>query len=165
MNRKLALVTTVLTVFVVLAAMWDLPLGVKSIASSWAAAPQHPVKREIRTGADEATLTARDGSRRLFQVNIRGEGDREAARQLGALIEDYESFVVISVGQEDVAAVSAAHPDFAPMETTINLRGYSFEPLSNDPAQGADSGLKQESPGGDYYIVQFVAPVRDEWIE
>lgn len=170
MKRKIVLVVAVLSVFVMLAAMWDSTLSLRSMMFSSAAAPsrQGTNKRQVRTGADEATQAARDVSKRLFQVNLRTEGDAARAQQLGTVIEDYGSFVVIAVAESEVAALSAASLDVAPLETTINLRGQAFEPLAGDGARQPDSvpeSAKVSAATAGYYIVQFAAPARDEWLE
>lgn len=173
MNRRLTLVMTVLFVFVTLAVMWDSPLSLKSLTVSLAATPSHPTnqqenKRQIRTGADEATQAARDVSKRLFLINIRTEGDGAQAQQLGTIIEDYGSFVVVAVDEKDASILSTSSLDLAPVETTINLRGHVFDPLSDGQAEQTDSvkeSAGESASSGDYYVVQFAAPVRDEWLD
>lgn len=168
--KKLPLAIIVFVGLVLLAILGQFSFGTKSDASVSAQTtnPQDSIKRQIRTGADEATLAARDASQRLIQVQVRSEEDREAAMKLGTLIEDYGSFVVVAAESKKVEAARKVGQDAAPIETRISLRGYAFEPLKEDPEKAfaaSSSLLKEEKSGGDYYLVQFAAPVRDEWIE
>ncbi|MBV9960533.1 MAG: hypothetical protein JO360_19045, partial [Acidobacteria bacterium] len=112
---------------------------------------------------DGVTHAIRDRSQSLFRIPVRNETEREAAKQMGTLVEDYGSFVVVAAAREkEFGAIESAR-----LETTVNLPGKSFEPLEDAPPETVRPGASGRTSGGgkDYYIVQFGAPVRDEWLE
>ncbi|MEP7340873.1 MAG: S8 family serine peptidase [Acidobacteriota bacterium] len=163
--KKLPLLLFVFAILMLLAFAWRSPFTTRSSASHL----NDSMARQARTGADEATLAARDASQRLVQFTVRNAGDREAALELGTIIEDYGSFVVIAMDRDKAAQALQENHDLVAIETTVSLRGITFEPLEEPLAKAFDTSsgnaaLKGET-GGDYYIVQFAAPVRDEWLE
>jgi hypothetical protein len=105
------------------------------------------------------------------RIRVNSEADREAARNLGEIIEDYGSFVVVAIKSENLNALRQgpmSNLDVAPMETNISLRGFNFDPLTEDPARefAASNGyLERRSSEPDYHIVQFVGPVKDKWLK
>ncbi|MBC7909447.1 MAG: S8 family serine peptidase [Pyrinomonadaceae bacterium] len=114
--------------------------------------------------ADEVTEAIRDRAKTIVRVSVRSAADREAAQRMGTLVEDYGAFVVIAAakGQD----FSRAKIESLPLETSVNLPGKSFEPLEDAPAETVKAGATAGNRGGkDYYIVQFAAPVRDEWLD
>lgn len=160
----------VFIVLVLLGLLWRSSIGAKLGLSAskvvGAEGQKNTVKRPIRTGADEATIAGRNAGNRLVRVSVQSQEDRDAAQQLGKVIEDYGSFVVLAVGGSRIGG--KAFQAFDEIETNISLRGYSFEPLRESPERafaGRRGMVKSASDGGDYYIVQFVAPARDEWLE
>jgi hypothetical protein len=163
--KKLPLLLFVFAILMLLAVAWRSPFAARSSASQL----NDSMARHARTGADEATLAARDASQRLVQVTVRNAGDREAAQELGTIIEDYGSFAVVSMDREKAAQALQENHDLAAIETTVSLRGITFEPLEENSAKAfgisSGKGLSKAETGGDYYIVQFAAPVRDEWLE
>ncbi len=163
--RKLPLLLLVFVILTLLVVAWRSPFGPGSSASSHAAAGHKSVARQVRTGVDAATLAARDVSQRLVQATVRSAGDREAARQLGTVIEDYGSFVVIAMEQEKATAALKENADLTAIETTVSLRGMTFEPLTEPTLKTSNKPSLKGEEGSDYYIVQFAAPVRDEWLE
>jgi hypothetical protein len=114
---------------------------------------------------DAATAAVRDQSKDIFRLPVRNEGEREAAKKLGTLVEDYGSFVVIAA--EKGKDFSASGIESQRLETSINLPGKAFEPLQDSPPEtirpGGNASGKSSDKG--YYIVQFAAPVRDEWLD
>ncbi len=115
--------------------------------------------------SDAATQAVRDQSKTIFRIPAQSEGEREAARKMSTLVEDYGSFVVIAA--EKGKDFSRSGVESQPLETTVNLPGKSFEPVQDSPAEtvrpgGTASGKTNDK---DYYIVQFAAPVRDEWLD
>lgn len=171
--KKLPLFLLVTVIFTLVVAAWRFPFAIGSSATSHAASGRKSVVRQMRTGEDEATLAARDASQRLIQATVRNAADREAAQELGTVIEDYGSFVVIAVEQEQAVAAMKANSDLTEIETTVSLRGVTFEPLAESPlkiaAASSKAAIKSDAvkaeTGSDYYIVQFAAPARDEWLD
>ncbi|HMZ19693.1 MAG TPA: S8 family serine peptidase, partial [Blastocatellia bacterium] len=160
MNKKVML-ATIAFFGLAFPAAWEPAFEGKSISP---AASGSSIQRRIRTGADEATRAARAGSQKLFQLNIRGEADRAKASELGTLIEDYESFAVIAMTEEQAASASKTGLELSPLETTINLRGQTFEPVVGQAASARTLARRTTNEPG-YHLVQFAAPVRDEWLE
>ena len=124
--RKLPLLLSVFVILMLLAIAWRAPFGTGSSASSRAAASHKSVARQVRTGADDATLAARDASQRLIQATVRNAADREAAQKLGIVMEDYGSFVVIAMDEAKATAALKENPDLTAIETTVSLRGITF---------------------------------------
>ncbi|MBL8190775.1 MAG: S8 family serine peptidase, partial [Acidobacteria bacterium] len=134
-------------------------------AAPSAASQQPPNKGNIKTGADAVTLAVRDAGNQLIRVTIRNEEDREAVRGLGTVVEDYGTFVVVAINR--AMAHGKAFEQADKIETGIHLPGFSFDPLT-ESAERAFAGIsgmvKPTGDGADYYIVQFAAPARDEWL-
>ncbi|MBN8722821.1 MAG: S8 family serine peptidase [Acidobacteria bacterium] len=105
------------------------------------------------------------------RIRVNSEADREAARNLGEIIEDYGSFIVVAIKSENLNSLRQgpmSNLDIAPMETNISLRGFNFDPLTEDPASEfatSNGYLERRSSEPDYHIVQFVGPVKDKWLK
>ncbi|HEY0547217.1 MAG TPA: S8 family serine peptidase [Pyrinomonadaceae bacterium] len=113
---------------------------------------------------DGVTAAIRDQSKSIFRIPVRNENEREAAKRMGTLVEDYGSFVVIAAANDK--DFSRTGIESLKLETTINLPGKSFEPIRDAPAETVRPGASGRTGGEkDYYVVQFAAPVRDEWLE
>lgn len=116
--------------------------------------------------ADEITRLVRDPRLNLVRVDVRSAADRVAAQRLGVLVEDYGSFVVIAA--EPNRDFARAGLESLPLETSVNLPGSAFEPLldfQEQTVRPSDGGPGVTAKDGrDYYVVQFAAPVRDEWL-
>jgi hypothetical protein len=113
---------------------------------------------------DEVTRAVRDRDTSIIRVQVSNSADREAAKRMGTLVEDYGSFVVIAsatAGAKDKTS-NRSRLETVALETTINLPGASFEPIQNPPIE---TGRIDGGSGKDYYVVQFAGPVRDEWLE
>ena len=164
--RKLHFAIFVCVVLILLALIWATPMGTKpGSAASAASSQQSPSKGKIRTGADAATLAVRDAGNQLIRIATRNEEDREAARELGTVVEDYGTFVIVAVSRAMVHGKTFEQAD--KIETGIHLPGFSFEPLTESAERafaGINGMVKPTGDGGDYYIVQFAAPARDEWL-
>jgi hypothetical protein len=160
-----ALIVIVLLLLVLTA--WDIPMSAMGTVQQ--PVPRPTAQRPGQRGADQATRIARDPSRVILQITVRSEADRQAARSLGTMIEDYGSSLVVAATAETARLASQNSTfELATLETTIELRGFRFDPLTDDPARAfrAEGGYRESSEGGgDYYIVQFVAPARDEWLD
>jgi hypothetical protein len=149
------------------ATVWDASMSAMQTS-------QQPIARSTgrqaaQTGADEAARVARDPSRVILKIAARSEADLLAARRLGVVIEDYGSMLVVAATPEAARqATQSSSLDLAPLETTIQLRGFNFDPLIEDPGRAyqATGGYRESAADeGDYYLVQFVAPARDEWLD
>jgi hypothetical protein len=116
---------------------------------------------------DAVTAAIRDQSKSIFRIPVRNENERESAVKMGTLVEDYGTFVVIAAAQDK--DFSGAGIDSLKLETTVNLPGKSFEPMLDSPTETVrpDANASGRTGAGekDYYVVQFAAPVRDEWLE
>ncbi|MDX2044160.1 MAG: S8 family serine peptidase, partial [Acidobacteriota bacterium] len=165
--KKLHSAVFLCVVLALLALIWATPIGIKfGSATSKAAEQQQPIKAKVRTGADDVTLAVRDSQNQLIRITTRSEEDREAARRLGTVVEDYGTFVVVAVSQAQASGKAFEQAD--KIETTINLPGHSFEPLTESAERafaGINGMVKPTGDGADYYIVQFAAPARDEWLD
>lgn len=98
-----------------------------------------------------ATPDALDPGLRLARV---WTADRAAASRLGAIVEEYDSFTVVAARPEALAAEPATR--WQAIETAISLRGVVRDPRT---------GPMPEGDSGDYRIVQFVAPVKEAWLQ
>jgi subtilisin-like proprotein convertase family protein len=110
-----------------------------------------------------------DPERVLARVAVRGDADREAARSLGLVVEDYGPFLVVAATRDAItrARTSARALDIQLLESEISLRALRFDPLTSDPARAyaASGGYKAApDPTGDTYLVQFAGPARDAWL-
>ncbi|MGE0881949.1 MAG: S8 family serine peptidase [Blastocatellales bacterium] len=169
--RNLFLAIVVFVLMVPCLVLWRWPFGADSGAI--AAGQQIPVRRSIRTGADEATLAARKSTNKLIRFSVRNEEDREAALMNGTLIEDYGSFIVVAMNEKGTRNTRKLNPvskaaDSDVIDTSINLRGRSFDPLKDKLSKATASAnklLQEPATAGGYYIVQFAAPVRDQWLD
>ncbi|MBX7220317.1 MAG: S8 family serine peptidase [Blastocatellia bacterium] len=115
---------------------------------------------------------AYDQSLIFSQIPIRSTADREAAAQVGTIIEDYGSYVVVAVSPTALQNLrrgpASNNLEVTPLDTTVSLRGLQFDPLRTNPGTNYRAvGGFREVPGveADYYLVQFVAPVRDSWLD
>jgi subtilisin-like proprotein convertase family protein len=167
MKRALALIIVLIGLLLLSIMVLNFPMGAAGSGNppGGGAGAQRPP----RTGADEATRVARDPARVMLQIAARSGADRRAAQQIGTIVEDYGSMVIVAA-TAPAAQSARQNPalDVSTLETTIELRGFSFDPLVEDPAKQyeAAGGYRQSAEGeGDYYLVQFVAPARDEWLE
>lgn len=96
---------------------------------------------------------------------LRDGEDRAKAKNLGTLLDDYGSFVVLQLPERAVARMLAAGLDIEPLDENIGLGTYRFDPARTTPAIPAN--LKDQDTGAEprYYLVQFRGPIRDEWVE
>ncbi|MBS0660542.1 MAG: S8 family serine peptidase [Verrucomicrobia bacterium] len=108
----------------------------------------------------------------LFRITTVQAGEKSAARQLGTVVEDYGNFVIVSASgaraealQRDGAASGLA---IEALDVSIGLRDFKFDPRSANPARARGlQGAAREaaSAEGDYYLVQFHAPIREAWLK
>lgn len=164
--RKPFLVSIALAALLLSAAILYFLFGLQPKAN--AAVQGKSTGRKVRTGADKVTLAGRDTRKKLIQLTIHSEADRASAYGMGTLIEDYGSFVVVSVDEKKNLLAASSSTGVQEIETAINLPGRSFDPLKDvlpETNDSADRLLSESDGDGGYYLVQFVAPARDEWLE
>ena len=115
--------------------------------------------------ADEVTKAVRDKSNELVNVKINSLSDREKAGRLGTIIEDYGSFVVLA--RNKTKAIAESSLDRQQLDTTINLPGRKFEPVSDSPSETITpkKAAAELSTEKNYYIVQTASIAKDEWLK
>lgn len=101
-----------------------------------------------------AGAAAQEPARRLVRVDLAEGASRAAALSLGTLVEDYGSFVVVAATPETLQRDGA--PAWQALPTEISLRTVRRDPLLS---------AMPEADGGDYRLVQFVAPAKDAWLD
>ena len=114
-------------------------------------------------GSDAVTARIRDESSILSRVYISGPADLEKAKQLGTVVQDFGSFVIVAHSR--AAAARQFGLEEQVMETTVNLPGASFEPLGDAPEGSLRLGKAATAPGKGYYVLQFGASPSDEWLK
>jgi hypothetical protein len=108
--------------------------------------------------ADFAKLVSLDYSKTIWRIDIQTPEDKARIKRVATVIEDYGTFVIAATARNNFLD---GFEQKIRLETTINLPGSKFEPLSDTIHSVAESANGEE----DYYIVQFVAPARDKWFE
>src|ERR1044072_289099 len=111
--------------------------------------------------ADAATAIVRIPAQTAYRIAITSMADRANAAKLGTVVEDYGSFVIVSSGKK--INLTRSGLDGAPLETTVNLPGKSFEPIKSPPAETLRGA--QGLGDSNYYIVQFAGTIKGEWME
>lgn len=113
--------------------------------------------------ADAVTRAVRSKSKILQRVTLRNEDERRSLEKLGTIVEDYGAFVVLATGE----TTDLSRFDAAKMETTVNLPARKYEPVKTPPAETVkpNSAENINAAEKDYYIVQFAAATKDEWLE
>ncbi len=118
------------------------------------------VFEKYQTG-DAITEIVRDNAKDFVRVKINSIEDRTKISQLGTIIEDYGSLVILAKDKSKILETAAL--DVQPLETSINLPSGKFEPLGENAVK--PNGKIENSSDKDYYIVQFAASTRGEWLE
>ncbi|HEX8735388.1 MAG TPA: S8 family serine peptidase, partial [Pyrinomonadaceae bacterium] len=113
--------------------------------------------------ADAVTSAVRSKSKILQRVTLRSEAERRSLEKLGTIVEDYGAFVVLATSER----TDLSRFDAAKMETTINLPARKYEPVKTPPAETVkpNSAENLSVAEKDYYVVQFAAATKDEWLE
>ena len=106
--RTLILVSTVVTVALVCAVLWDSPQS----------AQEHNFLPDKFAVSDEITLAIRDRSTRMFAVRVEDASDREEAGRSGRIVADHGSFVLVASRE-----AAFGKDDWQTVDTTINLTG------------------------------------------
>lgn len=124
---------------------------------------QDPILAEKFRGADTVTNSIRSESKLLSRIQINSAADREKAAQLGTIVQDYRTFVVVSKNRGIEAKQQGL--DEQELETTINLAGARFDPIKQPPDGSLRLGPSATGSGRGYYIIQFGSTVTDEWLK
>jgi hypothetical protein len=114
-------------------------------------------------GSDQITNDIRSESKEFTRVAVANLEDRENIAGYGRIVADYGSFVIVAKNKG--ADISSSRLGSQKIETTINLPGASFEPVSDPPANSLRLGRSATSNGKGYYIIQFGSTATDEWLE
>ncbi|MCU1290661.1 MAG: hypothetical protein JWN60_2890 [Acidobacteria bacterium] len=113
---------------------------------------------------DETTRIIRGAKTSFAVVRTNNEAERGAARNLGAIVEDYGSFVIVA--NDEAQKIADSNLETQKLETTVNLPYGRFEPEINQAEQSLGFDLqKAETADKNYYIVQFGGIAKDEWLE
>ncbi len=101
-------------------------------------------------------------------VLLRGPADHALLRGMGLEpAVDYGSFLLLQVPPRAQAALAAKGLQVLRGErlTHLLLGPYSFDPLEGSPRLPPGLTLPENPPSRATYIVQFIGPVRAEWVE
>ncbi|MFQ6106426.1 MAG: S8 family serine peptidase [Thermoplasmata archaeon] len=80
------------------------------------------------------------------------------------IIEEYESFVVVSITSDEVEELTARGFDVEVEDLhRIGIRGFSFDSRDGEPPIPEELRTSGYPSGDGYYIVQFHGPVKEEW--
>ncbi len=109
--------------------------------------------------ADDLTREIRNRTNDFIHVPIRSERDRANAGQLGKIVGDYGSFVVVAAN-ESIAARRFSDGSYK-FDTTVHLPGATFDPLTAPLSETVTAGSKLASGKG-YYVVQLGGIATDE---
>ena len=114
-------------------------------------------------GSDRVTNDIRSDLKELARLKVADLPDREKAARYGRIVADYGSFVVVAKNKG--ADLSPSGLESQAIETTINLPGAKFEPISDPPSNSLRLGRSATTNGKGYYIIQFGSAVKDEWMD
>ncbi|HUR96821.1 MAG TPA: S8 family serine peptidase [Pyrinomonadaceae bacterium] len=134
----------------------------KNNAQPRAADAAHKAKFEQFSKSDEVTNDIRNRSKELVRVDFRSIADREKATRYGRIVEDFDSFAVIS--KDKAKDMSRSGLDVQKIETEINLPGAKFEPIDTPQAETVAPGDTTPGEKG-YYLVQFGGIAKDDWLD
>ncbi len=138
MNKRFAHLTQAITI-ALLIALLVAPLASARATST---APTTPA------GGQLVLLSKLDGPRLPASLNI---------------LEDYGSFVLAQVTAPQLAALPPANVmDLLPERTVISLNGWLWNTQQGEPAIPAGLRSTSDDP---YFLLQFYAPVKQEWVE
>ncbi len=148
--RAVILFASILTFVTIAGLLWKSPNALASEKQSSASYAQFATP-------DNITTFIRDPQRSPLWVRTESTADRKIASELGSIVADHESFVLVAMDH-----LPPTLPDDAGLiETSINLPGRSFDPLKGMTVR-AEDGFKYESG---YYIVQFGTAATDELLD
>ncbi len=139
--RSCRYVAVVIVPFVVLAfvfAVYETPQLAQNIKNG----PEATLNAKFK-GSDTATRAIRNESKVISRVSVENAADREKARRLGTIVQDYGSFVVLAHDKQLEAKNYGLEEQV--LETSINLPGGQFDPLQASagrlsPIRGSSDG-------------------------
>ena len=114
-------------------------------------------------GEDETTRRIRNASNEIVRVRINSDDERRRASHLGMIVEDYGSFAIVARSKGTSAKNYGLEEEI--VETTVNLPGARFEPVTDQPEGSLRLGKGATARGAGYYIIQFGATATDEWLK
>ncbi len=109
--------------------------------------------------ADPLTAELRDRSFEIIRVNYKTFEQMESIGRYGKVIDDFGSSAIVSTKR--TAELTRAGYEFTRLETTVNLPGAKFDPLTAPLAETIAPGAEVEG-GSDYFVVQFGTATTDE---
>jgi hypothetical protein len=111
---------------------------------------------------DTVTDAVRDKSKDFVRVKVTGPNDAQKIAELGKIVEDYGSFVILA--KNKTVDLPDSELEFQKLETTVDLPNGNFEPVYDQPAETVAPN-RAAAGGKSYYIVQFGGIVKDEWLD
>ncbi|MFQ5910939.1 MAG: S8 family serine peptidase, partial [Thermoplasmata archaeon] len=101
----------------------------------------------------------------LVDVSISISSARQQALASHHVIEEYESFVLASITEDEVGRLTARGFDVQTVDLhRIGVRGLSFDSRNGEPLIPDELRISGYPAGADgYYIVQFRGPVKAKW--
>lgn len=109
-------------------------------------------------------LHAQDVDANYYRVEVPNAAARSEAINLGELVADYGSFIVIrSRANSGLRANTFA----TQLNTRLHVKNFSFEPLSDKPAAenlNPRAYFENLDDSGGDFLVQFDAPIKGEWL-
>ena len=88
-------------------------------------------------GEDEAARRIRNASNEIVRVRINSDDERRRAAHFGTIVEDYGSFAIVARSKGTSAKNYGLEEEI--VETTVNLPGAKFEPVTDRPRVRFDS--------------------------
>ncbi len=131
-------------------------------------AQERPTVKQSRipakfVGTDQITDDIRSDSKDIVRLRVSDSRDREKAERYGRIVGDYDSFVILT--KTKGSDISQSGLEVQNVETSVHLPGANFEPLAAPPSGSLRLGRSATSNGKGYYVIQFGATVKDEWLD
>jgi hypothetical protein len=139
-------------------AVYDSPQHAQSAGSS----PDLALDVKFK-GSDTTTRAIRNESKVLSRIVVDSTAEREKVKQIGAIVQDYGSFVIVA--RDKAVEAKNYGLDEQVLQTTVNLPGSKFDPLKDAPEGSLRLGKAATAKGKGYYILQFGASPTDEWLK
>jgi hypothetical protein len=108
----------------------------------------------------------------MVKIFCRGEEQKSVSERYHVL-EQYDGFVLAEVSQSDLREISQKYPveDITDLytlhvgERVIDTSIPRIEAKGKVRSPPAYKGMKQLSPGRHHYLVQFIGPIKEEWLK
>lgn len=98
------------------------------------------------------------------RLSLRATGDRIEGAKFGRLVDDYGSYVVLSVPAGALQTMRRSGMDVEPLAENIGLGAFVFDPAEGAPPLPPRLRDHEDGPEPRYYLVQFRGPIREEWL-